>query len=104
MAIATSILWIGLLVITGVAAVGICLQIFLSWRESWWPGLILPGIFFLHSLLLLFNLSATGDAAERMTTAFITFLLGNLPTILFLAPADGYPRPIKGKAAIQKIG
>ena len=86
MAIATSVLWLVLLIVAVVAAAGVCLQIFLSWRESWWPGLILPGIFFLHSLLLLFNLSASGGAEELALAALGTFCMGNLPTLLFLAP------------------
>ena len=37
MAIATSVLWLALVIVAVVAAAGVCLQIFLSWRESWWP-------------------------------------------------------------------
>ena len=37
---------------------GILLQIFLSKRESRWPGLVLPGITFLSSLIGVLNVAA----------------------------------------------
>lgn len=42
MAIGTAMIYISLIVILAVCVGGILLQIFLSRRESWWPGLLLP--------------------------------------------------------------
>lgn len=42
MVICTAMIYVSLIVILAVCAGGIFLQIFLSRRESRWPGLILP--------------------------------------------------------------
>ena len=65
----------------------IFLQIYLSKRESKWPGLVLPIIAFLWGLL--YPLS-TAVPSEGVTIGFIfqmllIWLLGNIPTIIFLA-------------------
>lgn len=72
-----------LLFIAGV----ITLQIFLSKRESKWVGLVLPVIAFLFSLLYPLNMVAP---SEGVTVGFvfqmiIVWLIGNIPTIIFLA-------------------
>lgn len=65
----------------------ILLQIFLSKRESKWPGLVLPIIAFLFGLLYPLNMIAP---SEGVTVGFVfqmilVWLLGNIPTIIFLA-------------------
>ena len=65
----------------------IFLQIYLSKRESKWPGLVLPIISFLFGLLYPLNMVAP---SEGVTVGFIVqmvmvWLLGNIPTIIFLA-------------------
>lgn len=72
-----------LLFIAGV----IVLQIFFSKRESKWPGLELPIIAFLFGLLYPLNMMAPSDG---VTVGFVfqmilVWLLGNIPTIIFLA-------------------
>ena len=62
----------------------ILLQIFLSKRESKWPGLVLPIIAFLFGLLYPLNMVAP---SEGVTAGFIfqmilIWLLGNIPTIV----------------------
>ena len=57
------------------------LQVFLSRTEAGWPGLILPGISLLLSLIPLLNLAAPAPPA----TLLLTFLLSNLPTQILLA-------------------
>ena len=63
---------------------GVFLQIFLARSEPVWPGLILPGIFFLLSLLepvlLLFSIGING-----LLGALTAFLLANIPTAVLLA-------------------
>ncbi|OPJ55956.1 hypothetical protein [Alkalithermobacter paradoxus] len=55
----------------------ILLQIFLSKKESKIPGLILPTINFLFSLLYLLQ-------AMTFLVGLVAFLLANIPTIIFL--------------------
>lgn len=65
----------------------ILLQIYLSRRESKWPGLVFPIISFLFGLLYPLNMAAP---SEGVTAGFIiqmvmVWLLGNIPTIILLA-------------------
>ena len=59
----------------------VLLQIFLSRAERKWPGLILPIISFLFSFLYPFNMLA----GTPIWQVFLVWLLGNIPTIIFLA-------------------
>lgn len=63
---------------------GILLQIFLSRREAKWPGLILPLLTFLYSLLLVFNVQAAGDGFP-WGPVLSSLVLGNIPTVILLA-------------------
>lgn len=65
----------------------ILLQVFLSKKESKWPGLVFPIISFLYGLLYPLNMTAP---SEGVTVGFIfrmilVWLLGNIPTIILLA-------------------
>ena len=63
---------------------GILLQIFLSRRQSRWPGLVLPGLTFLYSLLMV--LGAVAFNVEFPWGPILAcLLLGNIPTIVLLA-------------------
>ena len=59
----------------------VLLQIFLSQTERKWPGLVLPVISFLFGFLYPFNMSA----GTLIWQVFFVWLLGNIPTIIFLA-------------------
>lgn len=59
----------------------VLLQIFLSRTERKWPGLILPVISFLFGFLYLYNMSA----GTLIWQVLFVWLLGNIPTIIFLA-------------------
>lgn len=76
-------IFVVLLFITGV----IVLQIFLSKRESKWPGLVLPIIAFLFGLLYPLNMAAPagGVTAGFIFQMILVWLLGNVPTIILLA-------------------
>lgn len=75
------------LLFTLVILVGvILLQIYLSKKESKWPGLVLPIIAFLWGLLYPLG---TAVPSEGVTVGFIfqmllIWLLGNIPTIVLL--------------------
>ena len=64
---------------------GVFLQIFLSKRESRWPGLVLPLLTVLQSLLLPLNLMDTGSVSQNILTVLVTLLAGNIPTLVLLA-------------------
>ena len=65
----------------------ILLQIFLSRRVSPWPGLVLPGLSFLYSLIVMLNVVVMLDSSgwEIAATLFMAFLLYNIPTLILLA-------------------
>ena len=71
----------GLLLLVG----GVLLQIFLSRRESRWPGLGLPLLTVLQSLLLVLNIIDTGSVSQNVLTVLVTLLTGNIPTLVLLA-------------------
>ena len=85
MAIASRTLIVGLVVFLVLIAGGIFLQIFLSRRESRWPGLILPLLTFLWSLLGPLNVMDTGSVSRNVLTVLVTLLAGNIPTLILLA-------------------
>lgn len=64
----------------------ILLQIFLSKRESRWPGLVLPILCFLYGLLYPLNMVAPSDgiSAGFVLQMIFVWLLGNIPTIVLL--------------------
>ena len=105
MVISTLVLSINLLILLAVLAGGICLQVFLSKRESKWFGLILPFICFACSiamLLLMFippNMTPWGVFSQ----AAITFLFANIPTIVLLAIYFGCRETIRRKNDIEKM-
>ena len=75
------VLFVLLVVLVG----GIFLQIFLSKRESRWPGLVLPLLTFLQSLLLVLNIMDTGSVSQNVLLVLVTVLVGNIPTLVLLA-------------------
>ena len=64
---------------------GIFLQFFLSKRESRWPGLVLPLLTFLWSLLGPLNVVDTGSVSQNVLMVLVTLLAGNIPTLILLA-------------------
>ena len=63
----------------------VLLQIFLSKRESKWPGLVLPAITFLYAIVLLLNMARFVSMAHPVLAALGVFLFGNIPTLILLA-------------------
>lgn len=76
---------IALLVPLAVLAGGVLLQIFLSRRESRWPGLVLPLLTFLLALLQTLNIVDTGSVAQNILLVLTALLIGNIPTLVLLA-------------------
>ena len=83
----------------------IVLQVFLSKRKSRWPGLVLPIIAFLFSLLYPLNMTTPPDG---ITIGFIfqvlfVWLLGNIPTLVFLAIYFGCRKQQRRNKQLNKM-
>ena len=63
---------------------GVALQIFLSRHRSRWPGLVLPLLTFLYSVLLVLNVRSV-DGETPWIPILACLILGNLPTLVLLA-------------------
>lgn len=79
----TFILCLFVLLLFGVG--GILLQIFLARRESKWPGLVLPLLTLLQSLLYVLSVADTGSVSQNVLLVLSTLLVGNIPTLGLLA-------------------
>lgn len=73
-----------LLLLLALLVGGILLQIFLSKRESRWPGLILPAVTFLWSLVMLLSVAAYDSLAQAVVPILMVLILGNIPTAVLL--------------------
>lgn len=62
----------------------VVLQVFLSKRESKWPGLILPLLSLLISLLLVLNVTVH-NGEFPWGSILASLILGNIPTVILLA-------------------
>ena len=103
MAIATTVMWVTLLFLLAALVGGIFLQIFLSRRESRWPGLVLPLLTFLLSLLNVLNIADTGSVSENVLLALVTVLIGNIPTLVLLAIYWAAREKLRVKDQIDKM-
>lgn len=63
---------------------GIFLEIFLARRKAKWPGLVLPGLTFLYTLVMALNITSVGHGAH-WGPLLGTLVLGNIPTVILLA-------------------
>lgn len=93
------------IILMAILAGGILLQIFLSKKESRWFGLILPFISFGYSLLTLFSIALTEDAAWWNIFGIIasTLFLSNIPTVILMAIYFGCREKIKREKALEKM-
>lgn len=104
MAIASRFIVVSLIILL-VFLVGIVLlQIFLSRRESRWPGLVLPLLTFLSALLLPLNVMDTGSVSENILLAVVTLLAGNLPTLVLLAIYWAAREKFRVRNQMEKMG
>ena len=65
----------------------ILLQIFLARPARRWPGLLLPGVTFFYSLVMLLSVAAYNgnNGMEGVVAALLSVLvLGNIPTVMLL--------------------
>ncbi len=90
----------------GLILIGIVfLQIFLSKKESKWPGLVIPTISFLFGLLYPLNMVAPtgGVNAGFFIQMLIVWLIGNIPTIILLAIYFSCRDKYRKKKQIEKM-
>lgn len=60
------------------------LQVYLSKGEGKFPGLIIPGIFFLFSFIWPLNMTSLNGVGDYLGMLFV-LLLANIPTYIYLA-------------------
>lgn len=64
----------------------VLLQMYLSRLPKRWPGLVLPVIAFLLSLLYPLNMAGPGgDRGALMAQLLLVWLIANVPTLILLA-------------------
>lgn len=75
--------WRTLILLLVLVGGGILLQIFLSRRESRWPGLVLPLLTFFYSLVMLLSVTAY-NSGFPWGPVLAVLVLGNIPTAVLL--------------------
>ena len=79
------------------------LQIFLSKRESRWPGLILPLLSFLYSLVMALSAVAYVGGGIPWGPVLASLLLGNIPTVILLAIYAACQEKGRKKKAVDRM-
>ena len=81
---------------------GILLQIFLSKRESKWPGLLLPALTFLYSLVMVCSVTVYNGSFPwgALLGAFVT---GNIPTVVLLAIYFACREKLRKRSEMDKM-
>ena len=88
----------------------VVLQMYFSRKPARWPGLVLPIIAFLFSLLYPLNMADFGgDRGAFIAQLLLVWLLANIPTFIFLAiyfAARGRLRRARGRERLdaQELG
>ena len=104
MAITSRLIFVSLIILLVFGVGGVLLQIFLSKRESRWPGLVLPLLTFLSSLLLPLNVVDTGSVSRNVLTVAVTLLAGNIPTLVGLAIYWAAREKYRVRDQMEKMG
>lgn len=104
MAAASRMVIVSLLFFALFLAGGVLLQIFLSRRESRWPGLVLPLMTFLCALLLPLNIMDTGSVSRNILLVVVALLAGNIPTLVLLAIYWAAREKRRTRAQMEKMG
>ena len=91
------------IILLGLLAGTVLLQIFLSKRESKWPGLVLPVITFLYSVLMMLNVTAMETARAVIAALLSAFIMGNIPTLILLAIYFACRRKQRTRIEVDKM-
>ncbi|MBQ2697524.1 MAG: hypothetical protein IJF59_02520 [Clostridia bacterium] len=94
-----------LLMLVLLIALIVWLQMFLSRRESRWPGLLLPFLSFLYSLLYPLNYSTFGREATfvDLMKILLIWLIANAPTAILLAIYSGCREKHRRRRQLDKM-
>ena len=84
------------------AAGGILLQIFLSKREGKWPGLILPLLSFLYSMVMTLS-AAAYNGGVPWGAILASLILGNIPTVIVLAIYFACREKFRKRSELEKM-
>jgi predicted MFS family arabinose efflux permease len=103
MAIPMRTIIFGAIVILVFGIGGIWLQVFLSKKESKWPGLILPMITFCISLIYVLNVANIGEVSTVIAAIVSAFLFGNIPTVVLLVIYAACREKRKRQRALDKM-
>ena len=79
------------------------LQIFLSKRESRWPGLILPLLSFLYSLVMALSAVAYVGGGIPWGPILASLILGNIPTVILLAIYAACREKFRKRSELDKM-
>lgn len=63
----------------------VLLEMYLAHRPCRWPGLVLPIVSFLISLIYPLSITNLGDMSAAIAQAVIVLVLANIPTAVLLA-------------------
>ena len=85
------------------AAGTIVLQIFLSGRESKWPGLVLPAITLIYSIVMVLNMAYFVSMARPLLAALGVFLTCNIPTLILLGIYSACRSGRRKKSEMEKM-
>ena len=102
MVMATRMVWLTLIILFILIVGGILLQIFLSKRKSKWPGLVLPLLTFLYSLLMVLGVAAY-DGTFAWGPILAALITGNIPTLVLLAIYWAAREKLRVKDQIDKM-
>ena len=85
-----------------IVAGGILLQIFLSRREGKWPGLVLPVLPFLYSLVMALSAVAYNGGIP-WGPILASLILGNIPTALLLVIYFACREKLRKRSELDKM-
>lgn len=80
----------------------VVLQVFLSKRESKWPGLILPLLSFLYSLVMALSAVAYNGGIP-WGPILASLILGNIPTVILLAVYFACREKFRKRSELDKM-
>ena len=85
-----------------IVAGGILLQIFLTRREGKWPGLVLPVLSFLYSLVMALSAVAYNGGIP-WGPILASLILGNIPTVLLLVIYFACREKLRKRSELDKM-
>ena len=85
-----------------IVAGGILLQVFLSRREGKWPGMVLPVLSFLYSLVMAFSAVAYNGGIP-WGPILASLILGNIPTALLLVIYFACREKLRKRSELDKM-